>query len=673
MSPNDFLLYFYDFDGEKCVIDTDADLNSAYKLASVSTPSVLKLCIIVRRNMCEEGVEVKEESSDDDEVERFSIKDYELEDQVLMREGYLFRKKTGPYNKIDKNFIVVMYNWADFINGCTGKWENMPLMFNGEFGKMWVPHSIGLKEHTISFKKAVWEKYVEAMSGSKGWSSEILGREEWLMLIKTIAKNDPNMTCAQILTQIKATFPNAQLPERKNIHSVICDLRQKGYKMDGGVKMLDINWIKTLRKTDFGREVKIALIDGKPKYFLHFYSDFQKQVADEVINDPNLHLFIDGTFKWCPKIFSQLLNVCVFHREKKLYIPICHVLMQTQKYEGYKFALSWVKKWFNINPHFITVDFETAEITAVKELFPDSELVPWFFHFVKWLWMNAQLCGLRKKIIVGETKQLIFSLKALAFRPQNRVYSRFKRIKALYEFRHPWFRSFLEYFESTWMDGKFQIKDWNYNTKITKFEDLAITNNGLESFHQIIKSQLRRSTPSFRGFLEVLWRAETLKKADYDEDKLNGDPQYNRWWPITKILKELYVKHSFIKVKDEKLEVKIEEENDEKQLQAMIELRQLKEINPQEYAIQVKALEKEVMFFFEEFDDNRQSLQQDSKVMRRQKTILEANQVKNDVWAPSVKSFWDEYLEDDPSVIYKRIEPQKFILNNKIKVWSSKD
>jgi len=72
------------------------------------------------------------------------------------------------------------------------------------------------------------------------------------------------------------------------------------------------------------------------------------------------------------------------------------------------------------------------------------------------------------------------------------------------------------------------INDWNYYEKINDFEDLAITNNGLESFHQIIKSQLKRITPSFKGFVEVLARAETLKKSDYDEDKVNGDPQYNR-------------------------------------------------------------------------------------------------------------------------------------------------
>ena len=76
--------------------------------------------------------------------------------------------------------------------------------------------------------------------------------------------------------------------------------------------------------------------------------------------------------------------------KNKLYVPIGHVLMQTQLYEGYKIVLNWVKDTFEIKPRFITLDFETAAMRALKEVFPDSELVPCFFHFVKCLWMNAQ-------------------------------------------------------------------------------------------------------------------------------------------------------------------------------------------------------------------------------------------------------------------------------------------
>ena len=73
--------------------------------------------------------------------------------------------------------------------------------------------------------------------------------------------------------------------------------------------MADIRQIKTLRKTQFGRGSSFSLIRGEPRHFLYFYSDFQKDVAEEVQDDPNLHLFIDGTFKCCPRMWSQLMNI----------------------------------------------------------------------------------------------------------------------------------------------------------------------------------------------------------------------------------------------------------------------------------------------------------------------------------------------------------------------------
>ena len=98
----------------------------------------------------------------------------------------------------------------------------------------------------------------------------------------------------------------------------------------------------------------------------------------------------------------------------------------------------------------------------------------------------------------------MFSLKGLAFRPPASVYRRFENIKSRFLQHHQGLKGFLEYFESTWIDGMFKIKDWNYYDKIQQFEDLAVTNNGLESFHQIIKCQLRRIHPSLSGLIDIL-------------------------------------------------------------------------------------------------------------------------------------------------------------------------
>jgi hypothetical protein len=225
------------------------------------------------------------------------------------------------------------------------------------------------------------------------------------------------------------------------------------------------------------------------------------------------------------------------------------------------------------------------------------------------------------------TKQLIFSLKALAFRPSNKVYRRFENLKKIYEIKGQSYKNYLEYFEHTWMDGIYKIKDWNYHDKLAEFEDLAMTNNGLESFHQMIRSQLRRINPSIAGFVEVLARVETLKKLDYDQDKIKGDPQYNRCWPATRIFRELYQKEMVNKGKSSNT-VKFEKSKPEKGMKdepideedvtfedyGNVKIEKLKAENFELYSRESKKVEREVSFLFEQFEEERQSYQRDSCV-----------------------------------------------------------
>jgi len=57
--------------------------------------------------------------------------------------------------------------------------------------------------------------------------------------------------------------------------------------------------------------------------------------------------------------------------------------MQTQRYEGYVTVFNWIRETFGVKPKFVTVDFEIATMRVIKEVWPDSKLVPCFFHFVK--------------------------------------------------------------------------------------------------------------------------------------------------------------------------------------------------------------------------------------------------------------------------------------------------
>jgi hypothetical protein len=146
------------------------------------------------------------------------------------------------------------------------------------------------------------------MSYTEG-NNDIITKQEVVKLIESLSRKDPNLTTAQIVASIKSAFPNAELLERKYMYQIIVRQRSKLAPNLDGPGMIDVRHIKTLRRDQFGRGLTFSLIDGKPKHFFFLYSDFQMQVAHEVKDDPNLHLFLDGTFKCCPKTWTQLLNV----------------------------------------------------------------------------------------------------------------------------------------------------------------------------------------------------------------------------------------------------------------------------------------------------------------------------------------------------------------------------
>ncbi|CAI2384620.1 unnamed protein product [Moneuplotes crassus] len=625
---SDFNIYFFDYETERCYIESDNDLEGAYRLASQATPKNLKICIDIERDINKEDKQhsVQQEESDLESDsdghglvrELFELIDFELDRSVIIREGNVYTKydafRTRAHDQTNS-----VYTCVDFSNyRCTGKWETKPLMFNGEYGRSFIPHSLPPEKHTNSSKDDIIKKYNESLLTGLDQHDISLERREIKTLIRQIIDEDPSLTVNQVIAKLKIVFTHTKLLPRQSIVSMVTQSRNKRcaqFSLDDGV---DISRLKTLRGSAFGRGSGVALVDGKPKHFLYFYSDFQLKIAKEVKDDPNLHLFIDGTFKCCPCVWSQLLNICVFHRGKNLYFPIAHVLMQSETYEGYKTVLNWFNSEIGLQPRFITTDFELSLITASKEVYPNADIVPCFFHFTKALWMNAAKHGLKKRNVLSQTKQLMFSLKALAFRPPEKVYRRFELIRDNYSQKSNSFKSFLEYFEHTWMDRTFKIKDWNYYEKLSNFEELALTNNGLESFHQMIRSQLRRTKPALSGFVDVLGRVELMKKTDYEEDKIKGDPQYNRCWPSSVIFKELYTKACQDKPKEDgtKEDLKLEDEKITQDYQSE---------NPKDRN-SIKKLEREVLFLFEEFDSANTAMWTDSRIRRENQISYEIQQ-----------------------------------------------
>lgn len=105
------------------------------------------------------------------------------------------------------------------------------------------------------------------------------------------------------------------------------------------------------------------------------------------------HILIDGTFKSCPKGYSQIINIAGYYPDINSIIPIFMIpasgkseylydmifkdVIQIINDEGYKID--------NITSNFIT-DFEKGLQNSVRKNFKKAKIDGCYFHFVKLLW-----------------------------------------------------------------------------------------------------------------------------------------------------------------------------------------------------------------------------------------------------------------------------------------------
>ena len=62
-----------------------------------------------------------------------------------------------------------------------------------------------------------------------------------------------------------------------------------------------------------------------------------------------------------------------------------------------------------------TLDFEKAARKALNEIFPESNIIGCYFHFIKALWKKAKKFGLIRKKSIKDIIILIFAYKIYCF------------------------------------------------------------------------------------------------------------------------------------------------------------------------------------------------------------------------------------------------------------------
>ena len=121
---------------------------------------------------------------------------------------------------------------------------------------------------------------------------------------------------------------------------------------------------------------------------LIFASDQQLQVLSK-----SKSWYVDATFKLCRHPFSQLwtVNAFVKNDDHVKQVPLVFVIMSGKKKRDYKSVLEALLSILPYQPRVkkVTLDFEKAMWSAVRQVLPDTELMGCSFHWTQALWRKV--------------------------------------------------------------------------------------------------------------------------------------------------------------------------------------------------------------------------------------------------------------------------------------------
>ena len=216
-------------------------------------------------------------------------------------------------------------------------------------------------------------------------------------------------------------------------------------------------------------------------------------------------IFMDGTFKSAPEMFTQVYSIHV--KVMECMVPVVVALLpkrDTQTYRRMFQLLQQAAERFGhrLQPQTVCIDFEKAMIECVNQLFPSSRIRGCLFHFTQAIWRKVQALGLTNKYTENQSfNRLVRRSSALPLIPLESVDEVW--MEALNELTDEDVIPFMDYVTTTWVDTSaaiFPKEMWNHFDNIDGFR----TNNHLEAWHGVLNRELGRPHPNIYKLIELL-------------------------------------------------------------------------------------------------------------------------------------------------------------------------
>ena len=312
---------------------------------------------------------------------------------------------------------------------------------------------------------------------------------------------------------------------RNQIKGILQKLRDLNYPKDdiylNDISKIRIDFSSTnikLKNLNFcyGKVMVINVEKNRQECFIVFTSNIQiKQFVECNV------IFMDGTFKSCPKGYYQIYNILGRDVNVGEIIPLFHILMTQKSYDLYYNIFSFIKTLLDKNSIVIDfkkinfmLDFEKASRKALKEIFPLADVKGCYYHYAKALWAKAKRLGLTRKKIVFETYTLIFAFKIYQFIPEKDKKEYLNEIISIYSDKVE-YKKFLNYFTKNWSECNFLNFEYLDKSQISERTD-----NVSENFNKNLNHLIGRPHPKVSYLVEKLKEYTTKQYNSLIENRI---------------------------------------------------------------------------------------------------------------------------------------------------------
>ncbi|KAK7603327.1 hypothetical protein V9T40_003326 [Parthenolecanium corni] len=216
-------------------------------------------------------------------------------------------------------------------------------------------------------------------------------------------------------------------------------------------------------------------------------------------------LYIDGTFKYCPKFYYQFLTIHGFFSGH--YVPLVFCLLPNKEEATYTLCFNALSDicachQLDFRPPLIVTDFEMGLQNSCSSAWPSAVLKACRFHLTQAWWRRIQKVGLATDYMndteVGKWLKLFFGLLFLKLTDVEPCYH---EILAKQPENSKPIESFSKYIYNTYISRgvKYPPEIWACPTS-----NLDETTNACESFHSHLSENFDSHHPNIFKFSEFL-------------------------------------------------------------------------------------------------------------------------------------------------------------------------